>query len=92
MSLHQSQNKFFQFGCLYLLKTNPDFYYGGPHALKAALAASRPVMLGGRPELAKEHFEGGGHKNAAGGKSAVSVAETKDKLISILAHQKNKFN
>lgn len=43
-------------------------------------------------ELAKEHFEGGGHKNAAGGKSAVSVAETKDKLISILAHQKNKFN
>lgn len=42
--------------------------------------------------LAKEHFEGGGHKNAAGGKSAVSVAETKEKLISILARQKEKFN
>ena len=36
-------------------------------------------------ELAKQHFEGGGHKNAAGGKSTLNVNETKDKLISILA-------
>jgi phosphoesterase RecJ-like protein len=43
-------------------------------------------------ELAKEHFEGGGHKNAAGGKSAFSVAETKDKLIAILARQKSTLN
>lgn len=36
-------------------------------------------------ELAKQHFEGGGHKNAAGGKSTLSVEETKLKLITILA-------
>lgn len=40
-----------------LLKADPEYFYNGAHALKAALAASRPVMLGGKPELAKEHFE-----------------------------------
>ena len=42
--------------------------------------------------LCKEFFEGGGHKNAAGGKSELSVAKTKEKLLSILAAQKNKLN
>ena len=40
-----------------LLKADPEYFYNGAHALKASLAASRPVMLGGKPELAKEHFE-----------------------------------
>jgi len=40
-----------------LLETDPDFYYGGPHTLKASLAAARPVMMGGNPPLAKKHFE-----------------------------------
>lgn len=40
-----------------LLETDPDYYYGGPHALKGALAAARPVMMGGNPTLAKQQFE-----------------------------------
>jgi len=36
-------------------------------------------------ELCKNYFEGGGHRNAAGGKSNVSVEETKKNLITILA-------
>ncbi len=42
--------------------------------------------------LCKEYFEGGGHKNAAGGKSELSVAKTKEKLLSILAAQKFNLN
>lgn len=41
--------------------------------------------------LARDHFEGGGHKNASGGKSSLSVAETKQNLIAILARQKNQL-
>ncbi len=41
--------------------------------------------------LARDHFEGGGHKNASGGKSALTVAETKQNLIAILARQKNQL-
>jgi phosphoesterase RecJ-like protein len=41
--------------------------------------------------LARDHFEGGGHKNASGGKSALNVQETKQNLIAILARQKNYF-
>ena len=43
-------------------------------------------------ELARDHFGGGGHKNAAGGTSRLSVAETREKLIAILAPLKNKLN
>lgn len=35
-------------------------------------------------ELAKKHFEGGGHKNAAGGQSSLSLEETLKKFLSIL--------
>ncbi|QJP35309.1 bifunctional oligoribonuclease/PAP phosphatase NrnA [Nonlabens sp. Ci31] len=35
-------------------------------------------------QLARENWEGGGHKNAAGGKSDLSMTETIKKLISIL--------
>ncbi len=41
--------------------------------------------------LARDHFEGGGHKNASGGKSVLTVAETKQNLIAILARQKNQI-
>jgi phosphoesterase RecJ-like protein len=41
--------------------------------------------------LARDYFEGGGHKNAAGGKSSLSVPETKEKLITILARLKNEI-
>lgn len=43
-------------------------------------------------ELAHDHFSGGGHKNAAGGRSASSVQETREKLIAILAPLKNQLN
>ncbi len=35
-------------------------------------------------ELASRHFSGGGHKNAAGGRSRLSLAETEDWLLSVL--------
>ncbi len=35
-------------------------------------------------ELASTYFEGGGHKNAAGGKSTIGLEKTVDKLLSIL--------
>ena len=34
--------------------------------------------------MAREHWNGGGHKNAAGGRSELSMEETKNKLIRIL--------
>ena len=35
-------------------------------------------------EFAREHFEGGGHINAAGGKSSLSLSETIAKFVSLL--------
>ena len=35
-------------------------------------------------DLTNRHFNGGGHKNAAGGRSRLSLAETEDWLLSIL--------
>jgi len=35
-------------------------------------------------QMAREHWNGGGHKNAAGGRSELSMADTKAKLIRIL--------
>jgi len=35
-------------------------------------------------ELAEQHFEGGGHKNAAGGKSLAPLQQTVDKFIALL--------
>ena len=39
-------------------------------------------------EFSREHFSGGGHTNAAGGKSDLSLKETIDKFISILPEYK----
>lgn len=42
--------------------------------------------------VAREHFNGGGHKNAAGGRTTVSIEETKAKLISILPDYEEALN
>ncbi|MEM5566080.1 bifunctional oligoribonuclease/PAP phosphatase NrnA [Psychroserpens sp. AS72] len=39
-------------------------------------------------ELSRTHFEGGGHTNAAGGKSDLNMSDTIDKFISILPQYK----
>lgn len=39
-------------------------------------------------EICRTHFEGGGHKNASGGKSFLSLEETIDKIISIFESEK----
>ncbi len=43
-------------------------------------------------EFSRDHFEGGGHHNAAGGKSNLSLSDTIDKFISILPSYKNVLN
>ncbi len=42
-------------------------------------------------ELAHKHFEGGGHKNAAGGRSLLSLDETLKKFIDILPEYKSRL-
>lgn len=39
------------------LKLDETFFYSSPHLLLATYYASRPKMLGGQPEKAREHFE-----------------------------------
>lgn len=43
-------------------------------------------------ELSRAHFSGGGHTNAAGGKSNLPLEETIEKFISILPSYKNALN
>ncbi|AXT19531.1 bifunctional oligoribonuclease/PAP phosphatase NrnA [Flavobacteriaceae bacterium AU392] len=43
-------------------------------------------------EFARNHFNGGGHINAAGGRSKLSLKETIEKFISILPHYKQDLN
>jgi bifunctional oligoribonuclease and PAP phosphatase NrnA len=40
-------------------------------------------------EIAEKHFSGGGHKNAAGGKSETSLATTEQKFLGLLEDYKN---
>ena len=42
--------------------------------------------------FAREHFEGGGHTNAAGGKSDLNLEKTVEKFITILPRYKNDLN
>lgn len=42
-------------------------------------------------EFAHQHFEGGGHKNASGGKSYLSLDETREKLLNLLPLYKNEL-
>lgn len=43
-------------------------------------------------EFSRNHFEGGGHHNASGGKSDLSLEKTVEKFISILPAYKNVLN
>lgn len=43
-------------------------------------------------EFAKKHFQGGGHTNAAGGKSDVSLEETTAYFVSLLKNYKEQLN
>lgn len=43
-------------------------------------------------ELARKHFEGGGHKNASGGQSKLSLEETLQKFLSILPEYENQLS
>ncbi|ELR70923.1 3'-to-5' oligoribonuclease A [Fulvivirga imtechensis AK7] len=43
-------------------------------------------------EFAKKHFEGGGHKNAAGGKSDTTLEETVNKFESVLKEYKSELS
>ncbi|MBQ0769498.1 MAG: bifunctional oligoribonuclease/PAP phosphatase NrnA [Bizionia sp.] len=43
-------------------------------------------------ELSRQHFNGGGHTNAAGGKSDTDLPSTVEKFISILPHYSNALN
>lgn len=40
-----------------IVKVYPSFFYGGPHMFYGVYYASRPSMLGGNPEKAREHFD-----------------------------------
>jgi bifunctional oligoribonuclease and PAP phosphatase NrnA len=42
--------------------------------------------------LARKHFEGGGHKNASGGQSKLSLEETMKKFLAILPEYKSQLN
>ncbi len=42
--------------------------------------------------FARKHFSGGGHKNAAGGKSELNLKETENKFLEILQHYKQDLN
>jgi phosphoesterase RecJ-like protein len=43
-------------------------------------------------EFARKHFEGGGHKNAAGGRSSLSLDETLAKFLALLPQYKQQLN
>jgi len=43
-------------------------------------------------EFARQHFEGGGHKNASGGSSKLSLEETLKKLLALLPNYKDQLN
>lgn len=43
-------------------------------------------------EFAAKHFEGGGHKNAAGGKSTLSFKETLEKFLNLLPSYQSMLN
>ena len=42
-------------------------------------------------EMARQHFEGGGHKNASGGQSNLSLEKTLEKFLSILPGYKDQL-
>jgi phosphoesterase RecJ-like protein len=43
-------------------------------------------------EFARKHFEGGGHKNASGGSSRLTLDQTLQKFLELLPHYKEQLN
>lgn len=43
-------------------------------------------------EMARQYFEGGGHRNASGGSSTLTLDQTVEKFLSILPEYKNQLN
>lgn len=43
-------------------------------------------------EMARKHFEGGGHRNASGGSSSLSLDQTLQKFLTILPEYQNQLN
>ncbi len=43
-------------------------------------------------DFARKHYQGGGHTNAAGGKSSLSLRKTINEFITILPHYKNELS
>jgi tetratricopeptide (TPR) repeat protein len=41
----------------FVAREDPEYYYGGAHLFLGAINGSMPPMLGGKPELAREHFD-----------------------------------
>jgi len=41
----------------FVLEKDPEYYYGGAHLFRGSILASTPAVLGGKPELARQHFE-----------------------------------
>ncbi len=41
----------------YVIKKDPNYFYGGGHFFLGTLYGSRPKLLGGNPELAKKYFD-----------------------------------
>jgi phosphoesterase RecJ-like protein len=43
-------------------------------------------------EIARKYFEGGGHRNASGGTSDLTLEQTLQKFLEILPQYKNQLN
>ncbi|MDX2189768.1 MAG: bifunctional oligoribonuclease/PAP phosphatase NrnA [Bacteroidota bacterium] len=59
-----------------------------PDAVKLSFRSSGNFKVN---EFASKHFEGGGHKNASGGKSSLSLAQTVEKFIELLPYYKEEL-
>jgi tetratricopeptide (TPR) repeat protein len=42
---------------MFVLRTDPTYFHAGAHFFLGTLNAMRPQMLGGKPEVARSHFE-----------------------------------
>ncbi len=60
-----------------------------PDMVKLSLRSSGNFSV---RDFASDHFEGGGHKNASGGKSHLSLLETEKKFLSLLPQYKTYLN
>jgi tetratricopeptide (TPR) repeat protein len=41
----------------FVLEKDPNYYYGGAHLFIGSVLGSTPVMLGGKPDVSRQHFE-----------------------------------